>query len=190
VANSTALSPEIANIVEAVKNREKQERSFYTEERRMQIVVFLLDGRYFAFAGETIREIVPVSQITYVPGTPACLPGVIHLRGNIESVLDMRQILSLPIASITDQSRIMLGQVGELRSGVLVDSVEDVLEIPVDALHEPPSELQHTETTFVAGETHYNGHQLILLELGKMFECILSEPGAYRRGNDEAGDSC
>ncbi len=176
MANSLSFSPDVINIVEAVKRREEQKRVIQIEEHHVQIVVYLLDDNYYAFSGDAIQEIVPVQKITYVPGMPACLPGVIHVRGNIESVLDIRQVLGLPAAVVTARSRIALGQAGDLRSGVLVDSVEDVLEIPEDAIHEPASDIDAAEAAFVIGETIYNGHPLIVLDLGKIFDTLLAAP--------------
>jgi len=168
------FSPAVANIVDAVKCREKHDRIIRFEKRRVQLVVCLLNKDYYAFYGDAVQEIVAVPVVTHVPGMPAYLLGVIHVRGEIESVLDVRQILGLPAAFITTQSRIALGQVGELRTGLLIDAVEDVLEVPEDDIHVPASEIDAAKATFVLGEMLYHEHHLIVLDLHKIFDAILS----------------
>lgn len=170
MTNSTSLEPDVPEIVAAVKRREEQGRLIQIDEHHVQLVVCLLDQHYYAFFGDAIQEIIPAPTITYVPGMPTWVLGVIHARGKIESVLDVCQILGLPAAVITEQSRIAIGEWGELRSGLLVDSVEDVLEIPQDAIHQPASDLETAGAVFVVGETLYDGHPLIILDIGKIFE--------------------
>ncbi len=175
------FSPDIANIVDAVKRRESDERIIRIEEHRVQLVVCLLNEDYYAFYGDAIQEIVAVPVVTYVPGMPACLLGVIHVRGEIESVLDVRQVLGLPAGFITTRSRIALGQVGELRTGLLVDAVEDVLEVPEDAIHAPASEIDAAKAAFVIGEMAYHEQHAIVLDLHKIFDTVLTSPGPLLR---------
>jgi purine-binding chemotaxis protein CheW len=172
-ANSR-LDESVVEILDAVKQREDQEPIIAIEEKKVQFVVFLLGNKYYAFYGECIKEIITVSEITYVPGMPEYILGVINVRGEIESVLDLRTVLSLPINPMTKRSRIMIGQVNDVRSGLFVDSVEDVLEIPEDHIHESGAVIDSDRTDYIAGESMYKEHELILLDLGKIFENLLS----------------
>jgi purine-binding chemotaxis protein CheW len=104
---------------------------------------------------------------------PDYLLGVINVRGEIESVLDLRTVLSLPANVVTKRSRIAIGQVDEVRSGVLVDSVEDVLEVPEDSIHKPESVIDAVQVEYIAGEGMYNDHDLLLLDLRTIFAHLL-----------------
>ena len=165
----------IREILEKVKQQEDEERVIEIHEQTVQLVVFLLGEKYYAFHGDHIKEIVPVTDITYVPGMPDYLLGVINVRGEIESVLDLRTVLSLPADAVTKRSRIAIGQVGEIRSGVLVDSVEDVLEMPEDSIHKPESVIDAVQAEYIAGEGMYNDHDLLLLDLGTIFAHVLHD---------------
>ncbi len=164
----------IAEILELVKQREDQERVIEIEEKTIQVVVILLDERYYAFYGEFIKEIVTVGEISYVPGMPEYILGVISVRGEIESVLDLRRALELPVHRMTKQSRIMIGEVNEIRSGILVDSVEDVLEIPEEQISKPVSAIESDHADYIVGETSDKGHELTILDLGKIFKKLLN----------------
>jgi purine-binding chemotaxis protein CheW len=167
------LDESIVEILETVK-REEQEQVIEIEEKKVQLVVFLLENKYYAFYGEYIKEIVTIGEITYVPGMPEYILGVINVRGDIESVLDLRKALSLQTNPVTKRSRIMIGQINDLRSGLFVDSVEDVLEIPEDQLSNPVSEIDSERVDYVTGESTYKEYELILLDLGKIFEKLLN----------------
>jgi purine-binding chemotaxis protein CheW len=93
----------IGEILEKVQQRD-EERVIEIQEHTVQLVVFLLGERYYAFHGDHIKEIVPVTDITYVPGMPDYLLGVINVRGEIESVLDLRSVLSLPAGTVANRA--------------------------------------------------------------------------------------
>jgi purine-binding chemotaxis protein CheW len=105
---------------------------------------------------------------------PEYILGVINVRGEIESVLDLRKALSLQVGPITQRSRIMIGQVQDVRSGLLVDSVEDVLEIPEEQIHKPESVIESELTDYIVGESTYKEDELLILDLGKIFEKLLN----------------
>ncbi len=169
------ISGDIKEILDAVKQQEDLERVIEIEEKTVQLVVFLFGDRYYAFYGELIKEIVTVTEITYVPGMPDCLLGIVNVRGEIESVLDLRKIFDLPSLPLTTQSRIIIGDVNAIRSGILVDSVEDVLELPEDQIQAPSSVLDSEYADYIAGEAAYKGHDLILLDLAKIFKHLVHD---------------
>ena len=68
----------------------------------------------------------------------------------------------------------MLGEVNTIRSGLLVDSVEDVLEMPEDQISKSVSVLDSERVDYILGEATYKNHELIILNLGKIFENLLN----------------
>ncbi len=170
---ANSQTEKIAEIFDAVKQREEEEKVIEVEEPQVQCVVILLDEKYYAFYGECIKEVVVVHEIAFVPGMPDYIPGVIHIRGEIESVLDLRRILGLAPVSLTKRSRIMIGQVNNVHSGILVDSVEDVLELPESDVQKPVSALDSEITRYIIAESMYKNQELIILDVGKIFEILL-----------------
>jgi purine-binding chemotaxis protein CheW len=177
MSESGQFDKRVVEILEAVEQYEETVKHRGTiieiEENNVQLMVFMLEEKYYAFAGDVIKEIVPMTEITYVPGMPAYLLGVINVRGAIESVLDLRKALGFNSSKIGKRNRIAIGHVGDMRSGLLVDSVEDVLEIPRETIHAPVSSLDSSRAAYVAGESTYHGQTLMLLDLGKIFEELL-----------------
>ena len=71
-------------------------------------------------------------------------------------------------------TRIIIGEANRIRSGVLVDSVEDVLEIPADQILKSSSEVNARLTEYIMGEVRYKNHELILLNLEKIFDKLFT----------------
>jgi len=105
-----------------------------------------------------------------VPGCPDSIIGIINVRGDIESVINLHKMLGIPESRMNRKTRIMIAAEKEIRSGILADSVEDVLSVPVSSVSQPISTLDKSVKEFaVGGETLYNGKYVTLLDIGKIF---------------------
>lgn len=100
------------------------------------LATFWLDDLLLGIDIGIIREINRLVDITPVPDTPHVVRGVVNLRGDVVTVLDLRSILDLPGMAITSQSRLIILDSGEERIGLLVDRVSDVVSVSSD-LEEP-----------------------------------------------------
>ncbi len=157
-----------------VQNNESESEIAEIDEERQKLVIFtLLDG-YYSFFGDDVKEILPYSSITYVPGMPEYIPGIINVRGDIEAVLDIHSYMGFPGIDINSNNRIIIAEKNGVRSGVLMDSVQDVVDIPVSTIHPTLSTLDMKIRDFVVGETTYKNHMVILLDIGKIFEKMVS----------------
>jgi purine-binding chemotaxis protein CheW len=120
-----------------------------------QLLRFELCGACYAIPLERIREIVRLRPITPVPRAPDVVRGVIALRGEIVQVIDLRVRLSLPAASPTKSSRILivLGEEGQV-AGILVDAVTEVMRVPDEALRPATGgETETVEALCLSGDT-------------------------------------
>ncbi len=179
MAEKSLQSKDIRDILEAVTQRESDERVIEVEEKTVQVVVILLDEHVYAFYGRWIKEIVLVDEISYVPGMSEYLLGVINVRGEIESVLDLRGVLALSRTALNAQSRVLIGEAHGIRSGLLVDAVEDVLEMPEERISRSSPVLDNGIAEYIIGESRYKEQDMILLDLDRIFDTLL---------NDDEGD--
>ncbi|OGR38851.1 MAG: hypothetical protein A2051_07105 [Desulfovibrionales bacterium GWA2_65_9] len=134
------------------------------EEERVKIVVFRSGGIRYAFYGSDIREILPPREIFWVPSLPACLPGLINVRGDIESVIDIRHFLGGEQTDVT-KCLIAIAVRGDFRSGILIDSVEDVLDLPLSSIKPPLSSLGGVARELAAGEIELGEQTATLLNI-------------------------
>lgn len=139
------------------------------DAKRVELVIFSLLEDYYAFIGSDIKEILSVGNITHVPGSPDFILGIINVRGNIESVFDIHKFLGLPDVKIVQTSRIVIADKNSIRSAILVDSVEDVINVSANSVKPPISTLDKSIQEFVIGETIYNKKNVTVFDIGKIF---------------------
>ena len=116
----------------------------------MQLVTFKLDKEMFAVDVTQVREIGKVEKITHVPRMPMFIDGVMNLRGQITMIIDLRARFSIPPQDRTEQSRILVTEVGDSQLGIIVDSVEDVITVPTNTVSPPPKMISsNVDTSFL-----------------------------------------
>jgi purine-binding chemotaxis protein CheW len=135
----------------------------------LDVVVFELARERYAFpltqvGGVTLRE-----GLTPVPCTPAFVLGIINLRGEIRTVIDLRTFFDLPPAGITELNQVLLIQDGGLQLGILADAIRGVVSVPVADLQPALPTLADLPADYVRGIT---SERLVVLEARK----ILSDP--------------
>ncbi len=83
----------------------------------------------YAIPIEQVREIRPVEKITRVPRSESYVKGIMNLRGIIIPVVDVKEKLGLKGKSNNTKQRILVAEVGDTMTGLLVDEVDQVLRI-------------------------------------------------------------
>jgi len=161
-------------ILEEIKKQRSQTRVIETEEEKIELVIFSLADDYYAFYGTNVKEILPYEEITYVPGCPDFIIGIINVRGDIESVISIHKLLGIQEKKTDKKFRIIMAVHEDILSGILVDSVEDVIEVPVSYIKHPISTLDKKIKDFtVGGEMIYEKKYVNILDLGKLFTKLI-----------------
>ncbi len=137
------------------------------EDASFKVVVFTCGSLRLGLPGASVREILPPRVISWVPCLPDHLPGLINVRGDIEAVVDIRRILD---AGTTDPSRCLIVMVvhGERRFALLIDTVEDVADVPERAVRPPLDSLSGAIRELVSGELDWGGNLVTLLDIEKL----------------------
>lgn len=151
--------------------REASAEIVNVDEPTVKLVIFELDKQWFAFYGEHIREILAGTSVFFVPGCPPSLEGVINVRGDIESVIRLHEMLHIPSGGdhITVNSSILLGRGGGMSSGIRVDRVVDVIDMPQSSILSPPATLPDHMRALVLGVFCFQEQPVAVLELDKIF---------------------
>ena len=93
------------------------------------MLAFLLGESRCALPVNEIQEVLPVVALSPIPGQALPVEGMLNLRGAMIPVLDLRSCLGLPQIRWNSETRIIIVKTREARVGVVVDSVEDVVEV-------------------------------------------------------------
>lgn len=160
-------SERVLRLIEKIR----QEEAVVDVDAKMEkLVVFALGGDFFAFAGEHVKEILVYQEISFVPGSPDFLLGVVNVRGDIESVASLAAILGIPPKPPLPRNRILVAEANGVRSGILVEKVEDVVDVPVDSIKPPLVTMNGPIAGYLRGETEYRGRNVLVLDLPKVFK--------------------
>ncbi len=139
-----------------------------------QYLTFMLGGEIFAIGILVIKEIIEYSSLTEVPMMPAAVRGVINLRGAVVPVTDLLVRFGKKSSSVTKRTCIVIVEVtaqGERQDvGVVVDSVDSVLDIPASEIEPPPTFGAGIRTDFIRGMGKVNGKFVILLDVNHVLD--------------------
>jgi purine-binding chemotaxis protein CheW len=97
----------------------------------LEIVEFVLAHERYGVETCWVREVHSLTNLTPLPCTPAFVLGVVNLRGEIVSVIDVRKFFELPEKGLTDLTKVVVLQSSWMRFGILVDAVLGVRNVPV-----------------------------------------------------------
>lgn len=154
-------------ILDELKKRQRAKEVVVVEEERVKVVIFICGENRYAFYGTDIREILPTCDISWVPCLPEYLPGLINIRGDIESVIDIRYFLGEEKAG-HGTCLIAMAVRGDFHSGIMIDSIEDVVDIPLSTIYPPLATLNGAARDLVTGEIEYRGGMVTLLDIEKL----------------------
>lgn len=137
-----------------------------------------LAGEAFAIPAHEVREILEMVPVTRVPGAPACLDGIINVRGRIVPLADLRVLFAMPCAAAGVDTRIVVVELaldGEPVSvGLLADAVRDVARIDPASVEPPPRVGMRWPAEFVAGIARRNGRFTVLPCLPRILSAIVA----------------
>lgn len=151
------------------------------DDASRQYLTLTLGGEHFALESLAISEVLDMQPITWVPLAPGHLRGVVNLRGNAATVVDLRRKLELP----TDGRASCLVIVerdydGEtLPVAALADDVHDVVECAPGDIAPPPDMGLPVPPEFVKGLLHQNDAFIMILDVDRLFS--LEELAARQR---------
>lgn len=91
-----------------------------------QQIVFVLDDTECALPAEAVQGVERLADITPVPNTIPWVLGVVHIRGAIYSVVDLRGFLGLPSVPITARTRLLVVTARDMAVGLMVDGVTEM----------------------------------------------------------------
>lgn len=148
------------------------------------VVIFRLGHEDFAFEALYVQEIVRWREINHVPKMPDYIEGLLNHRNRIIPVLNLARRLERAPNPVNEDSRIIIVEKASQAYGLLVDSVEAVLQLPLERIDTNPTLLHRIESRFTYGVGKYENRIITLLHL----EPILGElPQAVK--NPESGDA-
>jgi purine-binding chemotaxis protein CheW len=144
-----------------------------------ELVEFLLAHEHYCIESKHIREIHPLRDLTPLPCVPPFVLGLINVRGQILSIVDLKRFFELPEKGLTDLNRVIIARIEQMEIGILADAILGVRSIALRDLQPSLPTLTGIRAEYLKGVTK---DALVVLNLEK----ILSDPRLIV--NDEVSD--
>ncbi len=134
----------------------------------LQLVSFTIGAEEFGVDITKVQEINRMVEITKVPQAPPHVEGVINLRGKVIPIIDLRKLMGVELQETGKNTRIVVVDIEEFVMGMIVDSVSEVLRIPVSTIEPPPDIVSSIDTDYIQGVAKLEDRLLIFLDLSKV----------------------
>ena len=132
------------------------------------IIAFRVNTIFCGLDITYVQEINKHINITKVYGSPKYISGIVNLRGQIVTIIDMRTKFGMMDVGIRDDMRIIVVKSGSEQIGLLVDSVEDVFEANLEQIEPAPSNVKGISGTFFEGVLKREKELLMILDTAKI----------------------
>jgi purine-binding chemotaxis protein CheW len=132
----------------------------------------VLENEAYGIAVLKVREIIRLQKITPVPQMPVFVKGVINLRGRVIPIIDLRAKFGLK-AEFTERTCIVVVQVKLpseqiVQMGLIVDSVEEVVNLTQEEIEPTPDFGAKVDTTYLLGMAKVKGQVKTLLDIDRV----------------------
>jgi len=142
-----------------------------------QFATFFLNGLFLGVEVLKVQEVIRYQEMTRVPIAPAMIRGLINLRGQIVTAIDLRRRLELPPRPEGQLPMNVVVRTDDGAVSLLVDEIGDVLEIPDDTYERTPETLTGVARELVRGVYKLKERLLLILDT----ERAVSLPAAFNR---------
>jgi purine-binding chemotaxis protein CheW len=140
--------------------------------REGKYLTFSLAGEEYGIGILKVKEIIGLMPVTSVPQAPHFVKGVINLRGKVIPVTDLRLRFGLEESEYTERTCIIVVEIqsskGRIQTGIVVDSVSEVLNIRAEEIEDTPSFGTSLETDYILGMAKVEGRVKILLDIDRI----------------------
>jgi len=147
-----------------------------------QFVTFIVDNEEFGIDIRQIQEINRIEKITKLPKAPSFIEGIINLRGEIIPVIDLRKRFDITSRELDDSSRVIITDISGKKTGLIVDRVNEVLNLPISNIEPTPDIIASAiSSDFIdaVGKAGDNKQMIMILNVDKILS--KSENNEYKK---------
>lgn len=133
-----------------------------------KVIVFDLNNEEYGIPVKNVKSIEKIQFITRVPKVNDFVKGVINLRGVVTPIIDLRLRFNFEEKKYNERTRIIIVTFEDKEVGFIVDSANDVIDIPSDCVESAPEVVGEQEHDYIEGIAKLDKRLLIILDLEKV----------------------
>jgi purine-binding chemotaxis protein CheW len=132
---------------------------------RSQLCTFMVGDLFLGVDVLQVQEVIRSQQMTRVPLAPAAVTGLINLRGQIVTAIDLRRRLGLPGRDESARPMNVVVRTDDGAVSLLVDEIGDVIEVSADAFEQPPKTVDASIRDVLNGIYKLAGRLLLVVNI-------------------------
>lgn len=140
-----------------------------------QLCTFYLDGHLFGVPVQQVQEVIRYQEMTRVPLVPQVIRGLINLRGQIVTAIDLRRRLGMSERPADQLPMNVVVRTSDGALSLLVDEIGDVIEVEGKTFEQPPQTLNGMAREMIRGVHKLPEHLLLVLDTARAVN--VSDPG-------------
>ena len=140
------------------------------ELQTQQLATFSVHGLFFGIEVLKVQEVLRYLEMTRVPLAPGVIEGLINLRGQIVTAIDMRQRLALPQRAPGDMPMNIVVRSEDGAVSLLVDEIGDVLEMNENSYEPVPDNLPRAQKELISGVYKLDKNLLLVLNTEQVLQ--------------------
>lgn len=140
-----------------------------TNAELSRFIEFSLGNEDYAIPLLMVREVISVPDTTPIPKSPTHFLGIMNLRGQVISVVDLRKKLKVE-AKQDKEEAVIIVDIGGMNIGVVVDSINRVLAFSSDEVSEMPEVENQLNTHYIFGVYKKENSLTVLLDIAKVLD--------------------
>ncbi|WP_244603683.1 chemotaxis protein CheW [Methanococcoides sp. AM1] len=139
-------------------------------DQTVQVIVFALGDERYGVDISQVKEIIRPTKITRIPNAPEFIEGVVNLRGQITTIINLRTRFGKETKETDSETRIIVVEYENAVIGMIVDTVNEVKYLSSKNIDELPSIItSRNDSKFLTGVGKLDDGLLTLMDLDKVF---------------------
>jgi purine-binding chemotaxis protein CheW len=126
---------------------------------------FSLAKEIYAIPLLQVKEVIGYTNTTPLPNVPPYFKGIMNLRGQVISIIDLRLKLKIQKADFGPETSVVILDIGSMNLGIVVDSIESVLSLDAEQMSPPPSMTSSQSAKCLIGVAKLDERLVLLLDV-------------------------
>ncbi len=145
----------------------KEEDQALAPRSFIEITEFSLAAETYGIESSFVREVYQLRDFTPLPGVPSFVLGIVNVRGQILSVVDLKKIFNLPAKGLGELNKVIILDNGRMEFGILADAVLGTRPVALDAIQASPVTVTGIGAEYLKGIT---GERVVILDAKKILD--------------------
>ena len=167
LAHGAASSPQESHAIlrERARALARESEQAISAQEFLEIVEFRLASETYGIESMFVREAYPLKELTPLPGVPPFMLGILNVRGQILSVVDLKKFFDLPENGLGQLNKLIILRNEQMEFGILADNILGSRSIALEAIQAAPPTVSGVGAEYLRGVT---AERVILLDAQKI----------------------